>query len=187
MGSTPCPQKKYDVPLKAYPRLYFQISIQGDSEMQYRFVQKEEFTVIGHKETVMSDGTNFYPKIWDTLAESDYRELSSLGNTDLSGILHISVNNVHFSNEEKAIDYYIAVSTTKPCSEHLVKLTIPRQNWVVFDVSGDMPHALLHTWERVYKEWFPTSRHELAKAPEIVRGEIDGTNLEIWVPVQPLK
>lgn len=46
---TPNTVKNSDVSLKAYPRMTFQIAIKGDVEMNYRFVEKEAFTVVGKK------------------------------------------------------------------------------------------------------------------------------------------
>ncbi|WP_337970150.1 AraC family transcriptional regulator [Virgibacillus salexigens] len=174
------------VPLKAYPRMTFQIAIKGDVKMNYKFVEKESFKVVGFKELVNTDEEGFNPKLWSTMEEDDYNKLHELedGDTDLKGILNITANACH--GEEKKdedLEYYIAVTSTKNCPEGLSELNIPKQTWVVFDAVGKMPEALTTTWERVYTEWFPTSGYELDEAPEIVKG-VDDTKTEIWVPVK---
>lgn len=48
-GITPIEAKKPGVKLKAYPRLYFQISIKGDKSMDYRIEHREAFSVFGNE------------------------------------------------------------------------------------------------------------------------------------------
>lgn len=175
-GVKPSIVKNADVPLKAYPRMTFQISIKGDVEMNYKIVEKEAFTVVGKKETVASSEAEFNPKMWEHIKEIE-ESIRTYDNTSFSGILNITL-----TKENGDMDYYIATATTKPCPKELETLDIPAQTWAVFQVTGEMPDALLSTWERVYTEWFPTSGYELAEAPEFVRGINDKT--EIWIPVQ---
>ncbi|RXJ04254.1 AraC family transcriptional regulator [Anaerobacillus alkaliphilus] len=176
-GVNPSIVKNSDVPLKAYPRMTFHISIKGDVEMNYKFVEKEAFTVIGKKETVASSGEDFNPKMWEHIEEIE-EAVKPYDNTSFSGILNVSV-----TKENGDIYYYIATATTKPCPKELEILEIPSQTWAVFQATGEMPDALLTTWERVYTEWFPTSGYELAEAPEFVKGITD-TLTEIWVPIK---
>ncbi|WP_054707938.1 AraC family transcriptional regulator [Bacillus sp. JCM 19041] len=172
---TPSSVKNSDVPLKAYPMMTFQIAIKGDVEMNYRFVEKEAFTVVGKKETVSSNGSEFNPEMWKNLEEIE-DVVKPYDNTSFSGILHVSL-----TKENGDVDYYIATATSKPCPKELEQLAISSQTWAVFQAIGEMPDALLTTWERVYTEWFPISGYELAEAPEFVKGNDEKT--EIWVPV----
>ncbi|MGD6942575.1 AraC family transcriptional regulator [Cytobacillus gottheilii] len=176
-GVNPSAVKSSDVHLKAYPRMTFHISIKGDVEMDYKFVEKESFIVVGRKETVASNGDEFNPKMWEHIEEVE-EAVTPYDNTSFSGILNISV-----TKENGDIDYYIATATTKPRPKELEILEIPSQTWAVFQAIGEMPDALLTTWERVYTEWFPTSGYELAEAPEFVKG-INDTKTEIWVPIK---
>lgn len=84
-------------------------------------------------------------------------------------------------------------------NEELAKITVPSiilkdvffyrghidlGKWAVFNSVGEMPEAMLTTWERVYTEWFPTSVYELAEASELVRSaDNDDSKQEIWIPV----
>ncbi|MEC2074040.1 AraC family transcriptional regulator [Alkalihalophilus marmarensis] len=176
-GVNPSTVKNSDVPLKAYPRMTFHLSIKGDVEMNYKFVEKQAFTVVGKKETVASTEEEFKPKMWDHIDEIE-EAVKPYDNTAFSGILNISL-----TKENGGIDYYMAAATTKSCPKELEKLEIPSQTWAVFQATGEIPDTLLTTWERVYTEWFPTSGYELAEAPEFVKG-INETQTEIWVPVK---
>lgn len=49
-GITPTSARRDGANLKAYPRISFQMSMKGDSEMNYKIVQKEAFQVYGVEE-----------------------------------------------------------------------------------------------------------------------------------------
>ncbi|WP_078382104.1 AraC family transcriptional regulator [Sutcliffiella halmapala] len=178
-GVTPTLAKENEVPLKAFPRMAFQIAIKGDVEMNYRFVEKEAFTIVGMKETVHSAGNHFQPKLWDEIDGPRYKQLEKLANTEVPGILHATV-----SKSQDTIDYYIAVVTNVECPKEFTKLEIQKQTWAVFEAVGPMPETMLTTWERIYTEWFPNSGYELADAPELVReADNDDSKQEIWIPI----
>ncbi|GAF63359.1 putative DNA-binding protein [Bacillus sp. TS-2] len=170
---SPSKVKENAVPLKAYPRMTFQISIKGDVEMDYQIIKKEGFTVVGKREFVADSGGAFEPKLWESLEEIEL-ELKPLTTTAFPGILHVSIS------LENGTDYYIATATSDPCPEGMVELRIPAQTWAVFSVTGPIPEALLETWEKVYTDWFPTSGYELANAPEIIYSD----QTEIWIPIK---
>lgn len=177
-GVTPSAARNTDTPLKAYPKITFRIEIKGDVGMNYRLVEKDAFTIAGKKETVemVSENDAFNPEMWKQL-EAVEAVVSPYDNTDFDGVLHVSL-----TNESGDIEYYIGVATTQMPPEDMVVLEVPQVTWAVFDAEGEMPEALLSTWESVYTDWFPTSGYELAEAPELVRGQNDKT--EIWVPVK---
>ncbi|WP_368901165.1 AraC family transcriptional regulator [Oceanobacillus oncorhynchi] len=182
----PSTVKQTGVSLKAYPPISFQISIKGDVEMKYRFVEKDAFHIVGHKEVMYPEDGDFNPTLWNTLTDADYAKLGTLEREDpnLSGILNITVNTCHGPEQsEEALEYYIAVVTNQTAPDHLAALEIPKQQWAAFDAEGEMPHALTSTWSRIYTDWFPTSGYELAEAPEIVKS-IHDMKTEIWIPVQ---
>ncbi|GGP12236.1 AraC family transcriptional regulator [Oceanobacillus neutriphilus] len=182
----PSTVKHTRVTLKAYSRITFQLSIKGDVEMKYRFVEKDAFKAVGYKEIMRPVNGEFTPTLWSTLTDADYKKLQKLQreDTDLSGVMNITVNTCHGSEKsEEVLEYYIAVVTNQPAPNDLAALEISKHQWVVFDAEGKMPDALTNTWSRIYTDWFPTSGYELTEAPEIVKS-IDDTKTEIWIPVR---
>ena len=182
-GTTPSMAKEHGMLLKAYPPMTFQLTIKGGAEMNFHFVEKEAFKIVGIKETVDTTGGKFHPEIWNELENEDFLEkLKPFSNTDLQGVLHVNAN-ITANNR----DYYISVATTKDAPEEFTTLLIPAATWVVFKTSGPQPETLLKTWERIYAEWFPSSGYELAESIEFVRDPSDSTDPsanEIWIPVK---
>lgn len=193
-GMTPSEARKPGQLFKAYPRLTFQLTVQGGEAMIYRIVEKDAFRIVGlmKRVPIVFNGVN--PEIaamWQSLNGELIQELKSLSNVEPSGLISASV---HFSEgrmEEKGeLDHYIGAATTKEAPEHLACLEVPAQTWAVFESVGPFPGTLQTIWGRIYSEWFPSSNYELAAGPEILwNQDKDVTNpafrSEIWIPVAP--
>ncbi|MCM3731691.1 AraC family transcriptional regulator [Fictibacillus nanhaiensis] len=191
-GVTPSEARKNDQSLKAYPRMAFQLSIKGGSEMNYRIVEKEAFHIVGIKKRVplIYEGVN--PEIaamWQSLNMDLINELKSLSNVEPSGLISASTNFSERLAENSELDHYIGVATTEECPEHLAKLNVLASTWAVFEAVGPFPDTLQNIWGRIYSEWFPSSSYEQTKGPEMLWNEHKDTSSptfksEIWIPLK---
>lgn len=191
-GITPSEARHNGQPLKAYPRMTFQLSIKGGNEMNYRIVEKEAFHIIGIKKRVPIVFSGVNPEIaamWQSLNEGIITKLKELSNVEPLGLISASVNFSEGRMEEKGeLDHYIGVATTKECPENLAKLEVKASTWAVFEAVGTFPDALQNVWGRIYSEWFPASNYEQAEGPEILWNEHKDVTSptfksEIWIPV----
>ncbi|MGV2882584.1 AraC family transcriptional regulator [Paenibacillus taichungensis] len=192
-GVTPSEAKNHGPSLKAFPRMTFQLTIQGGSEMNYRIEDKEPFRIVGISKRVpiVFNGVNpdiaaMYQRLTLELIET----IKGLSNVQPLGIISASA---HFSEErmeEKGeLDHYIGAATTQEAPEGLAQLEVPASTWAVFTSIGPFPGTLQDVWGRIYSEWFPSSDYELSEGPEILWNEHkDTTSLqyrsEIWIPIQ---
>lgn len=192
-GVTPSEAKNHGPSLKAFPRMTFQLTIQGGSEMNYRIEDKEAFRIVGISKRVpiVFNGVNpdiaaMYQRLTPELIET----IKGLSNVQPLGIISASA---HFSEErmeEKGeLDHYIGAATTQEAPESLSQLEVPASMWAVFTSIGPFPGTLQDVWGRIYSEWFPSSDYELSEGPEILWNEHkDTTSLqyrsEIWIPIQ---
>ncbi|MEN3779176.1 AraC family transcriptional regulator [Priestia megaterium] len=191
-GITPSEAKKNGSSLKAFPKMTFQLSIQGGNEMNYRIEEKEAFHIVGIKERVPIIFHGVNPKIaamWESLNDETVRKLKELSNATPLGLLSASLNFSEGRMEEKGqLDHYIGVATTKDCPDHLVQLEVPAGTWAVFEAVGPFPETLQNVWGRIYSEWFPSSNYEQVEGPEILWNEHKNVTSptfksEIWIPV----
>lgn len=191
-GITPSESRKTGYSLKAHPKMSFQLTIKGGSEMKYRIEEKGEFCIVGIKKRVPIIFNGVNPEIsamWQSLNHEIIRELKELSNVEPLGLLSASVNFSEGRMKEKGeLDHYIGVATTNECPDNLIQLNIPASTWVVFEVVGPFPETLQNVWGRIYSEWFPSSNYELAEGPEILwneNKEITSPNFksEIWIPI----
>lgn len=170
--------------LKAYPRMSFQLTIQGGVEMKYRIVEKEPFKVVGVKYSVEMVDEILSPTYEDMIAavsDAQMKEMESLSNKEPYGIVHVSVNYSEDSEGKAIFDQYIGAVTTKEDMGAYSTLEIPSFLWVIFEVDGDWTQVEEH-WQRIYSEWLPSSSYELAEGPEMLVSKDQKS--EIWVAIR---
>ncbi|KNY29458.1 AraC family transcriptional regulator [Pseudobacteroides cellulosolvens] len=191
-GITPSEARNTSKPLKAYPRMTFQLSIKGGSEMNYRIVEKNAFRVVGIKKRVPIVFNGVNPEIaamWKSLNEEMIFELKGLSNVEPLGLISASINFSEGRMEEKGeLDHYVGVATTSECPDNLTQLEVPALTWAVFETVGPFPDTLQNIWGRIYSEWFPSSNYEQAEGPEILWNEnkdVTSPNFksQIWIPI----
>ncbi|SFL39851.1 AraC family transcriptional regulator [Gracilibacillus orientalis] len=192
-GITPSEAKQQGSSLKAFPKMTFQLSIEGGNEMNYRIEEKEPFRIVGIQKRVpiIFEGAN--PEItamWKSLNKEKIEHLKELSNTEPYGLIQASTNFSEERMEEKGgLDHYIGVATTKECPEQWTELEVPAFTWAVFESIGSFPEHLQTTWGTIYSEWFPSSNYQQIRGPEILWNEnsdFDSATFksEIWIPVE---
>ena len=177
--------------LKAFPRMTFQITIQGVSEMNYRIVDKEGFAIVGlmRRVPLIYHGVNPHiAAMWQSLNEELIGTLKGLSNVEPLGLISASVNFSEGRQDGGELDHVIGVATTRRPPEGLARLEVPAGTWAVFESVGPFPETLQAIWGRIYSEWFPSSGYESISGPEILWNE--GKDMEsptfrseIWIPV----
>lgn len=193
-GINPSESRTKGQALKAFPKMTFQLSIKGGTEMNYRMEEKEAFRIVGIMKSVpiVFHGEN--PEItamWKLLNPEKISALLALSDVDPAGIIQASTNFSEGRMEEKGhLDHYIGVATTKKAPNYAT-LEVPSSNWAVFESEGPFPNTLQETWGRIYAEFFPSSNYEQTEGPEILSIKTKDLTLpnvkcEIWIPVKKL-
>ncbi|TDF94723.1 AraC family transcriptional regulator [Paenibacillus piri] len=191
-GVTPSEARYHGQSLKAYPRMTFQLSVKGGSEMNYRIEEKEAFRIVGIKKRVPIIFNGVNPEIasmWASLDAEAIDNLKKISDVEPLGLISASTNFSEGRMEEKGeLDHYIGVATTKDCPQNMTQLDVSASTWAVFEAVGPFPDTLQHVWGRIYSEWFPSSNYELAEGPEILWNEHKDVSSptfrsEIWIPV----
>lgn len=191
-GITPSEARQSGQILKAFPRMTFQLTIKGGSEMNYRLEQKEAFHIIGlmKRVPIVFQGENqAITELARSLTMTDIEQLKKLSNIEPKGIIQASTNFSEGRMDEKGeLDHYIGVATTEKGTHHFTELDVPACTWAVFEAVGPFPQTLQEMWGRIYAEWFPSSGYEQVAGPEIVRhASTDFSSptftSEIWIPI----
>ena len=191
-GVTPTEARTTGQPLKAYPRMTFQLTIKGVSEMNYRIEEKDAFAIVGITKRVKLIYEGMNPEIqamWKSLDKETISTLKALSNVEPMGIIQASTNFSEGRLDGGALDHYIGVATTNIHPENLTRLAVPASTWAVFESVGPFPETLQNTWGQIYAEWFPSSSYQQTEGPEILWNEnmeIDSPTFrsEIWIPVE---
>ena len=163
-GILPSEARSENTQLKAYPRMTFQLSIQGGCEMNYRIVEKEAFKLVGFKKRVpvIFKGVNpEIAKMTELLTPEVIKQLKAISNVEPTGIISASTNFSEGRMEERGeLDHYIGVATSSDETAELDVLKIEASTWAVFESIGPFPETLQNVWGRIYSEWFPSSGYD---------------------------
>ncbi len=189
-GVSPSAAQKEGTALKAFPRISFKITIKGDTEMEYRIVNKEAFRVVGVQIPLSNDiEKNFQevPKFWQQVAQNGtLSQIVPLMNAEPMGVLGITA----CGNENESWKYYVAVSTDRETPDGMVEYMVPEFTWAVFPGQGTMPTSIRETEKRAVTEWLPTSGYEYADGPDIevyINADPANAKFEVWLPISKKK
>lgn len=201
-GITPSRARKPGVIIKAYPRISFQITIKGDSEMNYKTEQKDEFEVYGiGREFDTKDGENLkaIPAFWtELLRNGEYEKLvKSTGIDSKMEAGLCAVNSVcgYREMEGTTFPYMIcAMKTDQSKADDFEVVKVPASTWAIFKNDPhpieDTSFAIQTLIGRVYTDWLPTANFEKLDGFEFEMYYADGNGKyheETWIRVVPKK
>ncbi len=169
--------------IHSYPRITFQIKLNGEVKMKCRIEKKPAFQVVGVKKTFRNDAVeNLVPDFWSELPQETYAKLKRLSNGEPKGMLGLCA----CFEDGHTFDYYIAVSTKHTEVEGLDTISIPEATWAIFEAEG----TILELVDRIWKEWFPSSGYRRGdnSIPDIESYfdydfPKDNYTYELWYPV----
>lgn len=189
-GATPTAVRKGEAMMRSFAPLEIKLVLTGGYTMDYKIIQKAEFTVVGVSAVFRYD--NAYeeiPKFWAEFNQSGK-------NKQICSIYGISMDEKMGGNE---FEYLIAddYHPQQKLPEGFVTRVIPKHTWVVFACKGALVDApTLHdVHRRIFSEWLPQNKdYEIAAGyhierysdpAEYERGvEDENYESEIWIPVR---
>ena len=155
--------------------------------MEYRIEKKPSFKVMGVSRMFSYESANTdIPKYWDEIfAQADERPVM--------GMYGVCFDEEMAGNQFRymiADDFLIEVAKKKNLEEY----EIPENTWAVFPCMGAMPFILQEVNRRIFSEWLPASRYEIAEGYNIEyysnsANYKNGTQdaeyyAEVWIPVK---
>ncbi|MFE2152806.1 GyrI-like domain-containing protein [Streptomyces lavendulae] len=191
-GVGPGEARRTGAALNAQPRLSFRLTVEGNSTMRYRIVEKEAFRVVGRKARVPLIYQGVNPHIAEHvrgIAPETMLRIAALSDQDPEGVVSATVRLSDGFEEGSELDYYHAVvSTVAEPPEDLDVLDCPAGTWAVFENSGPFPEALQQMWGDVAARWIPSNPYEYRPGPEILRtrpsqDDPAWSDAQLWIPV----
>lgn len=187
-GITPSSARRPGVNLKAFPRISFHLSLKGDTNMDYRIVQKEAFKVIGKAIKLSTkEGENLrrIPEFWgECNSDGTCEKICSIDNKQ--NMLGICLD---FEHDKEQLSYMIAIEDVNNLKDTGFETReILAATWAVFTSVGPMPRAIQKVWERIFQEWLPSTGFEHADGPELelyLPGDPSAQDYkcEVWIPI----
>ncbi len=182
-GVLPSEVKQKPHTIKAFPMLFFRLTIQGGREMNYRIETTGAFQVVGlRSELLIENGEviSDYGVAMEGLTDPLMEEFSDLSNTSPRGLIHVTLD------DEEALDkghlvQFIGAAVSGDYIGSFEKTKVPPLTWAIFEIEGEW-ELVEKEWLRIYSGWLPSSTYELVSGPTIVPSEEEQT--EIWIPVK---
>ena len=193
-GATPGEVRRSGGPLSPQSRLRFRLTIEGNTTMDTRIIDRPAFTLAGHAVRVplIHEGVN--PRIAAHVAAippEEHARLKELSNTEPAGLLQVSADVDADYTEGSELTYLhgVALDGTTPYPDDLDTIGVDAGQWAVFTTSGPYPAALQEVWAATATEWFPSNPWRLRPGPSIVavidRADDFSTAItELWLPVE---
>jgi AraC family transcriptional regulator len=158
--------------------------------MDYRIIDKDEFTVVGKSiktSTVNGENNRNIAAFWNESNRNGFtKELAK--NCGELGLLGICID---FDNQQEKLTYLFgAEKNIDQIPSDWQERQIPSATWAVFPVNGAMPDAIQKVWERIFSEWFPSTGYQHAGGPEMEVYPTDADPSsedyysEIWITIK---
>lgn len=197
-GVVPSLARDGGVKLKAYPKISFQISIKGESEMEYRIETKGAFDIFGIETIASSIGDESYQSpasLWQKChANGEYERLFN-NSGDLPSFISQDLCKIHGAvnyrkTEDNTYPYMLCCFVSENSKTEGYKIAhISEQTYAIFpskQFKWDEMGTVRNTLEkRFYSEWLPTSNYEKKDGAEfeIYGGTPEYGYIELWYPV----
>ncbi|WP_340373895.1 AraC family transcriptional regulator [Streptomyces sp. SS7] len=190
-GVGPGEARRTGAALVSQPRLSFRLTVEGNSSMRYRVVDRPDFTVVGPRARVPLVHRGPNQAVIDFvrgIGRQRLEQLEKLSDQEPRGIVAVCDDLDPSRAEGTELDYYQGVITSAAAPEGAATLAVPAGTWAVFTTSGPAPQAVQELWRDVFTQWFPSNPYRSRPGPEILRTQLspDGTeaDAELWLPVE---
>jgi len=180
-GVSPSAAKLKGVNLRSFAPLRIKLILEGGTMLEYRIVEKEQFTVMGKLrrfdiETCYVDITNF----WQEHMQSEDSKIVC------------GMYGVYMDSDGKEIDYLIADNYLpwNDIPDGYVTRVIPAGTWAIFPCRGPLPKSLQDVNTKIWSDWLPNCKeYKLAGNYNIEMYTPPQENpedyyCEIWIPVE---
>ncbi|MRG58394.1 helix-turn-helix domain-containing protein [Agromyces sp. CFH 90414] len=193
-GVSPAEVRRSGGPLRTQPQLRFRLTVEGNTPMDTRIIDRPAFRLIGHAARVplIHEGAN--PHIQAHIASlppEEHARLKELGDTEPTGLLQVSADVDPDYTEGSELTYLhgVAVGGATAVPADLDVIEVPAGTWAVFRTEGPYPGALQSAWAATATDWFPSNPWRLRSGPSIVAvlersADFSRATCELWLPVE---
>ncbi len=186
-GSTPSDVRRNGALLKAFAPLHIKLSLDGGTVMEYKIKEKDAFRVMGVSRMFSYEDANTkIPEYWDEIYVQA-EEKPVMGTYGICFDEEMAGNQFRYMIAD---DYKAGEAEAK----NLEVYEVPKHTWAVFPCKGPMPLPLQEVNRRIFSEWLPASRYEIAEGYNIEyysdpadyqKGTQDPEYYaEVWIPVK---
>lgn len=185
-GVTPTMARFTGARLNSFNRLFIKINLEGGKMLEYRIEKTEPFKLLTKvrqfdNEIIKKDGNEDIPSFWRELHKSgDFEVLKrNAASGDTYGVC------APISKSSNKFDYGIGMLTQSDSAPSGFTLwEVKPTLWAVFKCEGEFPKSIGETWDRIFKEFLPSSEYVMLDETDFELYKEDADECEIWIPVE---
>lgn len=148
-GISPSAAKLKGARLKSFAPVKIKLILEGGTMMDYKIVEKEQFTVMGKARSFTTD-TSYadIPKFWEEHNQSKDSDI-------VCGMYGVCID-----GDGACFDYLIADNYIpwNEVPEGFETRVIPAGTWAVFPCKGELPKSLQDVNTKIWSEWLPNCK-----------------------------
>ncbi|MCL2811409.1 MAG: AraC family transcriptional regulator [Clostridia bacterium] len=198
-GITPSAFRKDSITLKAFPPLFFHLTVKGGIEMDYRIVEKGAFYIMGKSGRIplIYHGANpHFAAVWQEIQNDGILVLTEYSEVEPKGILEI-YDEYDPSNPVEGDEFtlYVGIAMEKPMPDYFKGrfdvLSLNASTWLVFTAIDNTKRNDVWGRKQLHariSEWLPTSGYQVNGPTMIWFASYDAhrpdLKSEIWVSVR---
>jgi len=181
-------------PLSTQQKLRFRLTIEGNTPMETRIIDRPAFALVGHAVRVplIFDGVNPHIRSHiESLPPEEHGRLKELSDAEPTGLLQVSadVDPDYVEGSELTYLHGVALQESTARPDDLDVIEVARGQWAVFTASGPYPQVLQSLWASTATDWFPSNPWRLRPGPSIVSileraDDFSAATTELWLPVE---
>lgn len=193
-GVRPADVRRDGGPLRTQPQIRFHLTVEGNTPMDTRIVDRPAFRLIGHAARVPLQHEGVNPHIQAHIAAlpvSEHDRLKRMSTTEPAGLLQVSADVDPDYVEGSPLTYLhgVAVSADTEVPDDLDVIEVEGGTWAVFRAEGAYPSTLQTMWAATATDWFPSNPWNLRPGPSIVSvlersPDFRAATCELWLPVE---
>lgn len=194
-GVGPGEARRVGAALSSQSRLTFHLTIEGNTVMRYRIVDKDAFRVTGPKARVplVPEGPNeAMVEFVKGIDEATHERIHELSDQEPRGLLGVTHPLEPGRGEGGDVDYYQAAATSSSeVPEGMESMRVPAGTWVVFPFERyTFPEQIQRIWLYAFSEWFPSNpAYQHGQGPDMLKVDYDEreeglASGELWMPVR---
>lgn len=193
-GVTPREVRRSGGPLATQQMLRFRLTVEGNTTMDTRIIERPAFVLAGHAARVPLIHRGVNPHIQAHIAAipaGEHERLKALSDTEPGGLLQVSADVDPDFTEGSELTYLHGVARTAASErpDDLDVIEVPAGRWAVFTASGPYPSELQSVWAATASDWFPSNPWRLRPGPSIVAvleraDDFSTATTELWLPVE---
>jgi len=200
-GVSPSSYRKNPATLKAFPPLFFHLTLKGGISMDYRIVERGEFYLMGktgHIPMIYHGPNPHTADVWKKLSQADLLVLTEYSRVDPKGVVcaYSSSENVIPAAEGEVVPMVVGVVMEEPMPARFKGRfdVVPYEasTWLVFSAMDNTKDSSLASFPHIYaqiSEWLPISEYEHTSSLALTWHESydiskPDRKSEIWVPVR---